>query len=146
MLVIVHDSCDVPHVRVARLPVIAIIIVDRDRSSLRTLFAPPLAALDALPSALDSDVEWRLLTAAWGCLPASCRMTKFGRITTGGILGGDTAQLLGGVHENVINFFPSTGPACGVQVARSRPRGEPIDELGARRVDLVTIMGPRARS
>jgi hypothetical protein len=104
MLVVVHDSCDVPHVGDARLSVIAIIIVDRGRSSLRTLFAPPLAALDTLPSALDSDVEWRLPTAAWGCLPASCRMTKFGRITTGGILGGDTAQLLGGVHENVINF------------------------------------------
>jgi hypothetical protein len=56
MLDAVYGSHDVPHAGVARLPIVAIVIVDCSRSPSRTLLVPPLAALGALSSALDSDV------------------------------------------------------------------------------------------
>jgi hypothetical protein len=53
MLVTMHGSHDMHHARAAHLPVVAIIVVDCGHSPMRTLLAPPLTALYALPSALD---------------------------------------------------------------------------------------------
>jgi hypothetical protein len=91
MLVIVRASRDTTHVGIVRLPVVAIVVVGRDRSPLWMLLAPPLVTLTVHPSALDGDVGWRLPVTAWGHLPASWRKTKFGCLTIGGVLGGDAA-------------------------------------------------------
>jgi hypothetical protein len=71
MLVAVRCSHDAPHVEVARLPVVVIVIVGRGHSPLRMLLAPPLATLSTLPGTLYNDVRWRCPIAAWGRLPAS---------------------------------------------------------------------------
>jgi hypothetical protein len=81
-----------------------VVVVGRGHSPPRTLIAPPLAALGALPYALDGDVGRRLPVAACFRLLSSWGKTKFGRLTTGGVLGGDASQLLGGVPESVIVF------------------------------------------
>jgi hypothetical protein len=99
MLVTVDGSRDAPHVGAAHLLVVTVVIVGR--SPLRTLLAPPLAAVDALPRTLDGDVRRYLPAVAWGHLPTSWKKTESGCLTTGGILGGDAAYLLGGLLENV---------------------------------------------
>jgi hypothetical protein len=100
-LVTVRGSHDVPHVGAAHHLVVAIAIIGHGCSPLRTLLAPPLATLGALPSTLDSDVTRCLLAAAWGRLPAFSGKMKFGRLAIGGILSGNTTQLLGVVPKNV---------------------------------------------
>jgi hypothetical protein len=57
MLVIVHGSHDVQHACAARLPIVAIILVGRGRSPLRTLLVPPLASLSALLGALEDKIR-----------------------------------------------------------------------------------------
>jgi hypothetical protein len=57
--------------RDACLHVIVVVIVGRGRSPLRTLLAPPLTVLGALPNTVDYHIRRRLLAVAWGHLPAS---------------------------------------------------------------------------
>jgi hypothetical protein len=64
-LVAVRGSHDTPYAEAARLTIDVVITVGRGHSPLRTLFVPPLATLNTLPSALDSDVRQ--------CRPASYR-------------------------------------------------------------------------
>jgi hypothetical protein len=87
--VAIHGSRHMPRAGATHLPVVVIVVVGRGRSQLRTLLAPLLAALGALPGSLHGDVEWRLPATAWGHLPASWREVKFGHLTIGGVLGGD---------------------------------------------------------
>jgi hypothetical protein len=55
-LVAVGSSRDTPYVGATRLPIVAIIVLGRGRSPLRTFLSPPLATLGALPSALDGNI------------------------------------------------------------------------------------------
>jgi hypothetical protein len=87
-------SRDVHHTRAARLLVVATIVVDRGCGLLKMMLAPFPTALGTFPSVLDGDVRWCLPAVAWG--PA-----KLGRLAAGGILGGDVAQLLGGIPEDI---------------------------------------------
>jgi hypothetical protein len=57
------------------------------------LLAPLLAALGALLSVLDDNTGW--------CFPAAWGYVKMGCLGADGILGDDTAQLLGGVLDGV---------------------------------------------
>jgi hypothetical protein len=133
-LVTVHDSHDVPHVAVAGLPIVAVIIVGRGCSPLRMLLVPSLSSLSALAGALDGDVRWCLPAATWSCLPASWWWhtgPKFSCLTAGGILGNDAAQLIRGVLENVM-VFALARVLCAAFRSRTRvPPGKPITELGA---------------
>jgi hypothetical protein len=104
MLVVVRGYRSAPHVGAAHLPVVAVIVVGRGHSPFRTLLALPLATLDTLPGSMDHNVGWRLPVTAWCHLLAPWGKTKFGRLAVGDVLGGDTAQLLGGVPENVTVF------------------------------------------
>jgi hypothetical protein len=108
-----------PHAEIAHLPIVAIVVVGRGHSPLRTLSVPHLAVLGALPSTMDGDIGWCLLTAAWGRLPTSRRKMKFSRLTVGGVLGGDAAKLLSGVPKNVIVFAQAWVPGV-VFVSRAR--------------------------
>jgi hypothetical protein len=103
-LVAVLDGRDTPHVGATCLTVVAVVVVGHGHVPLRALLAPLLAALEALLGAVDGDVGQHILAIAWGRLPASLGMTKFSRLVAGGVLGGDTAQLLNGVPENVDVF------------------------------------------
>jgi hypothetical protein len=58
------------------------------------LLAPLLATPGALLNVLDEDVERCSPTTAWGSV-------KLNRLATDGVLGGDTASLLGGVLGDV---------------------------------------------
>jgi hypothetical protein len=89
--VVVHGNCDAHHAGAARLSVVVVVIVGRGRSPLRMLLVPLLANLDALPGALDGDVERCLLVTTWGHIPASWRKMKFSCLVAGGVLGGDVA-------------------------------------------------------
>jgi hypothetical protein len=71
---------------------------------------PLLAAFDTLLDTLDGDVR-RYLPTSWG-------KTKFGSLTTASVLGGDAAQLLGGVPENV-TMFALAGVPCATFRSRS---------------------------
>jgi hypothetical protein len=95
----VCGSHDVPHAGAACFLTIAAVVVGHGCDPLRTLLAPLVAALLGI---LDDVARRCLLVAAWGRLPASWVRAKFGRLIAGGVLGGDAAQLLGGVPENVI--------------------------------------------
>jgi hypothetical protein len=55
-LVTVGSCHDAPYVGATRLPIVAIIVLSPAHSPLRTFLAPPLAALGALPSALDGNI------------------------------------------------------------------------------------------
>jgi hypothetical protein len=92
----------VPHDGAACFLVIATVIVGYVCNPLRTLLAPLLVTLSTLLGVLHNDVRRRLLVAAWDHLPAAWGRVKFGRLIAGDVLGGDAAQLLGGVAENVI--------------------------------------------
>jgi hypothetical protein len=94
----------------------------------------PLVVIGTLLGALDGNIRWCLSTAARGHVPASWKKSKFGRLAAAGVLGDGVAQL------------PGVGPACGIQVMRSCPPGEPISELVAWLAGPVTTLGPRARS
>jgi hypothetical protein len=66
-LVAVCGSRDAPHVGAAHLPIVAVIVVGCGRSPLRTLLAPPIAALGAMPgfwTATSDDASLLLLGVA----------------------------------------------------------------------------------
>jgi hypothetical protein len=88
------DSHDAHLDIVACLLVDAAIITDRGCGLLAALLAPLLAALGSLLGILDDDVGWRFPIATWGWV-------KLGRLVVDGVLGGDAAQLLGGVLDGV---------------------------------------------
>jgi hypothetical protein len=95
----------VPCVKVARLPVMAIIAAGRGHSSLKALFAHLVAAFDALLGVVSGDVGWCLLVTARYHLPASQCKAKHGRLTIGGALGGDVTWLLKRSPEEVVMSF-----------------------------------------
>jgi hypothetical protein len=104
MLVAMHGGHNVPHAGAAILLIVAIAMFSHGRGPLLMLLAPILPALDTLLGAVAGDVEQCLLATAWGHLPASLGRKMFGHLIAGGILGGDTAQLLGGVPKNIVVF------------------------------------------
>jgi hypothetical protein len=81
--------------------IIAAIVVGHGHNPLRTLLAPLLATLGALLGIVDDDVEWHLFTTARGHHPTTWGRAKFDRLIVGGILGGDAAELLSAIPENV---------------------------------------------
>jgi hypothetical protein len=56
---------------------------------LRLLLAPLFVALDALLSAVDSDIRLHLFVVAWGCLATSLGWAKHDCLTGGGMWGGE---------------------------------------------------------
>jgi hypothetical protein len=92
-----HSSDDTLHAGAINFLVVVIVIVDHDRNSLRALFTPLLAALGAPLGILDGIDGWHCVVATWSRLLAAWDIEKFGRLLSGGVLGGDAAQLLGGV-------------------------------------------------
>jgi hypothetical protein len=66
--------------------------VGRGCDLLKTLLAPLPAALDVHSGILDGGIRRRFPAIAWGWV-------MLGRLVTGGMLGGDTSQLLGGVPD-----------------------------------------------
>jgi hypothetical protein len=53
----------------------------------KALFAPLVAAFDALLGVVSGDVRRCLLIATWCCLPSSLCREKHGRLVAGGALG-----------------------------------------------------------
>jgi hypothetical protein len=90
------------------------------------LLAPLLATLGALLSVMDDDVGWCLLVTAQGRLPVAWGRVEFGRLIVCGILGGDAAQLLGGVHENIIHCLEAQLLLCVVNTAFGHLRPCPL--------------------
>jgi hypothetical protein len=90
-----------PHTRVSRL---AVIVIGHGRGPVKVLLAPLSAAIDALLGVMGGDVRWCLHVAAQGRLPASLGRAKHDRVVAGSALGGDAAQLLKHVPEEVAMF------------------------------------------
>jgi hypothetical protein len=88
------DSHDAHHTGAACLLAIAIIVVGRGCGLMQTLLAPLPTALGALHDILGGNVGQHLLVIARG-------RVKLGCLIAGGVLGGDTAQLLGGVPQGI---------------------------------------------
>jgi hypothetical protein len=98
-LVVMCGGRDTPHARAARLPIVVVIVFGH--GPLRVMLALLFAALDALLSAVDGDIGWHLLAAAWGRLPTSLGWIKHDYLIAGGVLGGDATRLLKYVPEKV---------------------------------------------
>jgi hypothetical protein len=94
LLAAVCDSHDAHHDGAACLLVDTTVIVSRVCGLFVTLLTPLLATLGALLGILDDNVGRRFPAATWGWV-------KLGRLVADGILGGDAAQLLGGVLDGV---------------------------------------------
>jgi hypothetical protein len=78
--------------------VITIVTIGRGCGLLNMLLAPLPATLGALPNILDGNVR--------RCIPAvALGWVKLGRLVTSSVLGGDAAQLLGGVPNDVCWFL-----------------------------------------
>jgi hypothetical protein len=107
MLVVACDGRDAPHIGVARLPTVAIVTVSHGCSPLKALFAPLVAAFDALLSTVSSDVGRHLLITAWCHHPTSPCGVKHGHLVASGALGGDVVQLLKCAPEEFIMFVVS---------------------------------------
>jgi hypothetical protein len=75
---------------------------------------------------MDGNMERCLLVAAWGRLPTAWGMAKFVHLIDGGVLGGDVAQLLGGVPENVACCLDVRLLVCLVHAAFERRRLGPF--------------------
>jgi hypothetical protein len=101
MLAVACDGRDAPHIGVARLPTVAIVMVSHGCSPLKALFAPLVAAFDALLSTVSSDVGRHLLITSWCHHPTSPCGVKHGRLVVGGALGGDVMRLLKHTTEEV---------------------------------------------
>jgi hypothetical protein len=83
-------------------------------------------------------VRRRLLVATWGCLPAHLCGAVYGRLVVGGVLGGDTAQLLERAPKEVAL---STLP-WGLLVA-TRQRTWSAQEVLATSLGLIVLFLPR---
>jgi hypothetical protein len=73
---------------------VAVIAVGHGRSPLKALFAPLVAAFDALLGVMSGNIERCPLVVARCHLPAFLCMAKHGRLVASGALGGDAMQLL----------------------------------------------------
>jgi hypothetical protein len=104
VLAVACGGHDTHHTGAAHVPIVAAITVGHDYDPLNMLLAPLLATPCTLFSVLDNDVGRHPSTADRGCLPASFGGKKFGRLIAGGVLGGGTTYLLGGVPKNVTVF------------------------------------------
>jgi hypothetical protein len=80
----------------------AIVAAGHGHSALMVLFAPLVAAFDALLGEVSDDVGWRFLVATRCFLPTSLCRVKHGLIIAGGVLGGDVMQFLKRAYEKVI--------------------------------------------
>jgi hypothetical protein len=87
-------SHDMQHTGFARLLAISIVIIGRGFNLLKTLLVPLPVALRSLHGILDGDIE--------RCHPVVARdRAKLGHLIASSTLGGDTAQLLGGVPGGI---------------------------------------------
>jgi hypothetical protein len=109
-------SHDVLHAGATYFLIVATVIVGRSRNPLRMLFAPLLLTLGVL----DGDVGRCLLTTAQGRLPAAWGSMKFDHLIASGVLGGDAAQLLSGVPENVVWCLEGRRLLCVMHAASER--------------------------
>jgi hypothetical protein len=169
-LAVVCSSHNMTHAGAICFLIIAAVIVHRSCNPQRALLAPLLATLGALLGIMVGDIRRYLLTAAQGRLPAGWGKVKSSCLIAGGILGGDTAQLLGGVPKNNVWCLEGWWLLCvthathehlcpwplGVTVVSplvivftlafgvTHPRlpSEPVGELGVRRAGPITIAGP----
>jgi hypothetical protein len=71
-----------------------VIVAGRGRGPLKALFAPLVAAFDALLGAVSGNIRRCLLVLARCCLPTSLCRVKHGHLVAGGALGGDATRLL----------------------------------------------------
>jgi hypothetical protein len=94
MLATACNSHGAHHAGAIWLLVDATAIIGRGCSLLVTVLAPLLAALGALLNILDDNVRQRFPTTAWGWVKMGCLVADV-------VLGGDPAQLLGGVLDSV---------------------------------------------
>jgi hypothetical protein len=101
-LVATRSGRDAPHVGATHLLVVAIIAVGHGHSPLKALFAPLVAAFDALLGAVSGDIRRRLLVAARCHLPASLCRAKHDRLIAGGALGGNAVRLLKQASKEVV--------------------------------------------
>jgi hypothetical protein len=90
-LIVVRGGQDASHTGASRLPIVAVIVVSHGH--LRPLLAPLFAALNTLLSAVDGNIERRLLVTAQGRLPASLGWVKHNCLMASGVWGGDTMWL-----------------------------------------------------
>jgi hypothetical protein len=92
MLAATHGSHDVHHTGAICSLAATTIVISRGRGLLKSLLPPLPTTLGTLPSVLGGDISQ--------CLPVVARgWSKLGCFIAGSILGGDTTQLLGGVHD-----------------------------------------------
>jgi hypothetical protein len=142
-LVAACGSQDAPHVGIARLPVIAIIMVGRGRGPLKALLAPLCAALDALPTSMDGDVERCSHTATWGRFHASLGQAKRDRLVAGGVSGGAVPRMC---SCKSLYAHLRVGSVRCARAAHSHSPSEPGGGLVAQHACPTATAGPRMRS
>jgi hypothetical protein len=121
-LVAVCGGRDAPHIGVARLLVVAIIVVGHGCGPLKALLAPLFAALDALPATMDGDIRRRFLAAAWGHLPTCPSLVKHDCLIAGAVFGGDVARCLECVPTKVAMLAREWAPCGALRLHARAPR------------------------